>query len=99
MPYGLFRQRIRTDWGRPMSRVISAPHGDYAIGRGSWQGGWEGQPIYTESQRARLLDDVTEACQRIGGIQGLVLVGSGAYGFRDAYSDLDVYHHVVLEWS
>lgn len=53
--------------------------------------------MYTERDRQQLLDTLRGVAERAEGIQGMVLVGSGAYGFRDRYSDLDVVVVVVDE--
>ncbi len=50
--------------------------------------------MYTERDRQQLRDTLRRVAERAEGIQGMVLVGSGASGFRDRYSDLDV---VVVE--
>ena len=52
--------------------------------------------MYTERDRQQLLDTLRGVAERAEGIQGMVLVGSEAYGFRDRYSDLDV---VVVDES
>ncbi|MEO3947099.1 aminoglycoside 6-adenylyltransferase [Gorillibacterium sp. CAU 1737] len=46
--------------------------------------------MYTEADRLILLGKIEEKAKASEAVQGLLLVGSGAYGFRDAYSDLDV---------
>ncbi|WAH36106.1 hypothetical protein [Alicyclobacillus dauci] len=46
--------------------------------------------MFTEVERDRLLDQLTETARGIDGIKGHVLVDSGAFGYRDQYSDLDV---------
>lgn len=46
--------------------------------------------MYTEEQRAKWIERLTLAAEKTEEIQGVVLVGSGAYGFRDPYSDVDL---------
>lgn len=46
--------------------------------------------MYTSVDRERLLRKIEQFTKAIDGVQGLLLVGSGALGFRDQYSDLDV---------
>ena len=53
--------------------------------------------LYTEMDREQLLDDLRALAEGMARVQGMVLVGSGAYGYRDRYSDLDVV--VVVEQS
>lgn len=46
--------------------------------------------MYTIEDRQQLLDDLRSLAEGIERVQGMILVGSGAYGYRDRYSDLDV---------
>ena len=46
--------------------------------------------MYTEEQRTKWIERLTLAAENMEDIQGVVLVGSGAYGFRDPYSDVDL---------
>ncbi len=46
--------------------------------------------MYTEGQRTKWIDPLTLVAETMEEIQGVVLVGSGAYGFRDPYSDVDL---------
>ena len=53
--------------------------------------------MYTVQDRSELLNELVEKAKNIKEVQGFILVGSGAKGFRDEYSDLDVL--VVVEES
>jgi hypothetical protein len=46
--------------------------------------------LYSAAYRGRVLDELTAALMEDGRIAGAVLVGSGAAGFRDRYSDIDL---------
>ncbi|MBW8351097.1 aminoglycoside 6-adenylyltransferase [Bacillus sp. IITD106] len=46
--------------------------------------------MYQNDDRTKLLNEITNFSKNIDRIQGLLLVGSGANGFRDEYSDLDL---------
>lgn len=46
--------------------------------------------MYQEKDRESLLKDLIEYSRSIDEVQGFLLVGSGSYGFKDKYSDLDV---------
>ncbi|CAM3616452.1 nucleotidyltransferase domain-containing protein [Marinicrinis lubricantis] len=46
--------------------------------------------MYTPQDRDRLLQVLKEQAEKLQGVLGMLLVGSGAAGFRDEYSDIDV---------
>ena len=46
--------------------------------------------LYSAAYRSRVLDELTTALMEDGRIAGAVLVGSGAAGFKDRYSDIDL---------
>jgi len=46
--------------------------------------------MYQIEDRIELLNKITSFSKTINGVQGLLLVGSGANGFRDEFSDLDL---------
>ena len=46
--------------------------------------------LYSAAYRSRVLDELTAALMEDGRIAGAILVGSGAAGFKDRYSDIDL---------
>lgn len=48
------------------------------------------QPGYSPADRAAILDELVAALSKIPGVLGVLLVGSGAIGFHDEWSDLDL---------
>jgi hypothetical protein len=46
--------------------------------------------LYSAAYRSRVLDELTAALMEDKRIAGAVLVGSGAAGFKDRYSDIDL---------
>ncbi len=46
--------------------------------------------MFSASEREQLLQELVEFSRKIDEVDGFLLVGSGANGFRDKYSDLDV---------
>jgi len=46
--------------------------------------------LYSAAYRCRVLDELTTALMDDERIAGAVLVGSGAAGFKDRYSDIDL---------
>jgi hypothetical protein len=46
--------------------------------------------LYSAAYRSRVLDELTAALMGDERIAGAVLVGSGAAGFKDRYSDIDL---------
>ncbi len=47
-------------------------------------------PGYSPAERAAILDELVAALSKIPCVLGVLLVGSGAIGFRDEWSDLDL---------
>lgn len=46
--------------------------------------------MYTEQDRQQLLDQLQTTLEKLPQIEGLLLMGSGASGFADLYSDIDM---------
>ena len=47
-------------------------------------------PMYTAESRQQVLDGVVSALKKDKRVTGVLLVGSGVYGFKDEYSDIDM---------
>ena len=47
-------------------------------------------PMYTAESRQQVLDGVVSAFKKDERVTGVILVGSGVYGFKDEYSDIDM---------
>jgi predicted nucleotidyltransferase len=48
------------------------------------------EKMYSEIDRKNILDKLVEICKSIDDIDGVILVGSGAEGFTDKWSDIDL---------
>lgn len=48
------------------------------------------EKMYSEIDRKSILDKLVEVCKSIDDIDGVILVGSGAEGFTDKWSDIDL---------
>lgn len=46
--------------------------------------------MYSESDRKNILDKIVMICKGIDDVDGVILVGSGAEGFTDKWSDIDL---------
>jgi predicted nucleotidyltransferase len=46
--------------------------------------------MYSESDRKNILDKIVMICKGIDAVDGVILVGSGAEGFTDKWSDIDL---------
>lgn len=50
----------------------------------------KGEKMYKHNERLEVMSKVENFTKSLGGVQALLLVGSGSTGFRDKYSDLDL---------
>ncbi len=84
---------IRQDWEQRIREAIQAHDGEDVV-----DSEWLDAPLtdgavttlYTPEERQRVLDRLLDALEGDGRIAGVLVVGSGAVGFKDAYSDIDL---------